>query len=408
MTKHHGWITALACALAGLMVAGCATNNERQKVLKLSHLMQFIDTTLLQKFEEAYAEQSGIKDFHVEWTPYFADEDVIDDLRKNQSDYDLIGLLDYRVAQLAQENLLRALDHAKLPSFEVYDPMLVDLFLDPGNVYSVPYSYGTLGILYNPTNPGVSREDFDTWSVFWNPKYKGKVMMVGGHSREAFTIGMFHSFAEQLQTLSAGWTYPRTYSSQLSKFTTDISSEQSKQVTEELVRQVSTVGGAGAYADMDSERKMIAGERDAAMTWSCRANLCMKQNPALEYVIPREGTLIHVVHWTIPKQSQNVAAAYAFISFFNRKDIAERNIAYICTPSSVKAAIDAYRATLDRSDYPFFTGKQPEWIAQYKDNFIPSSSTLRRCCLSSYTNVQLDYMQNAMSTVMKAVEEVAP
>jgi spermidine/putrescine-binding protein len=227
------------------------------------------------------------------------------------SAYDVICPSDYMVQKMIENNLLQELNFEHIPNalqnigsqyFEQADAF------DPGNKYCVPYCFGTVGILYNKT---MVTEPVDSWSVLWDEKYADNILMQDS-VRDAFMVAL-----------------------KLNHFSMNtMDTEQLEIAKENLISQKPLVQ---AYVIDQVRDKMIGGEAALGVIYSGEAIYTKRQNPDLEYVIPKEGTNVWIDGWVIPKNAPNVENAEKFIDFMCRGDIALMNFEYITysTPNTV-------------------------------------------------------------------------
>ncbi|WP_455647111.1 ABC transporter substrate-binding protein, partial [Leuconostoc sp.] len=138
----------------------------QQKMLHVYNYGSYIDPDLLTKFTK----QTG---YQVSYETYDSNESMMVKLKQGGSNYDLVFPSEPYVAKLAQENLLAPLDHQKIRGLENLDPMLLNHAFDPNNRYSLPYFWGTTGIMYNAKV--FSKDEVDTWAKLWAPKMKDQV-----------------------------------------------------------------------------------------------------------------------------------------------------------------------------------------------------------------------------------------
>jgi spermidine/putrescine transport system substrate-binding protein len=391
--KNMKRIILLTCALAtaGVGLQSCSSGvDERSKKLQIVRLVNFIDPTIVAEFEAEYAKESGIKDFKVEQIDVFK---VADGITK-YPDADILNTLDYRIPLLVERELIQPLDHSQLPPLEGFYDFLLNNYYDVGNRYSIPYSYGTVGILYNPTHAGVDRESMRSWAALWNPKYKGKLVLIDRIHHEDYMMGVLYTMREKLQHESANFTYPSNYRMTLTNLTTDLTVPQVAQVSYALGEQVSLLVGGKHMQLPEAEARMADNDSvcGLGLFHSCRSFLLMRQNPNLEYSYPREGTNIHTFNWTIGKNCANTKAAYAFLRFISRPENAKRNIDYIGTPSAVRQASQEYYDELASDSNPFWADKTPAWKAMLLDNFIPGEETLKRCYLYNLSPEKIELM----------------
>lgn len=180
---------------------------------------------------------------------------------------------------------------------------------DPENKYSVPYCWGTVGILYNKT---MVDEPIDSWSVLWDPKYKDSILMQDS-VRDAFGVTLKY----------LGYSLNSTDLDELN---------EAKNL---LIRQKPLVQ---AYVVDQVRDKMIGNEAAIGVIYSGEAIYTQKENPNLEYVIPKEGSNIWIDSWVIPKNAEHKENAEKFINFLCRPDIALKNFEYITYSTPNEAA----------------------------------------------------------------------
>ena len=131
---------------------------------------------------QAFEEETGIK---VNYLTFDSNESMYTKLKTGGTTFDVIIPSDYMIAKLISEDMLEPLDFANIPNYEYIDEAFRDQAYDPQNAYSVPYTWGTVGLIYNKNY--VSEEDAQSWSCLWNSKYQGKLLMFD-NPRDAFAI----------------------------------------------------------------------------------------------------------------------------------------------------------------------------------------------------------------------------
>ena len=182
---------------------------------------------------------------------------------------------------------------------------------DPENKYSVPYCWGTVGILYNKT---MVDEPIDSWSVLWDPKYKDSILMQDS-VRDAFGVTLKY----------LGYSLNSTDLDELN---------EAKNL---LIKQKPLVQ---AYVVDQVRDKMIGNEAAIGVIYSGEAIYTQKENPNLEYVIPKEGSNIWIDSCVIPKNAEHKENAEKFINFLCRPDIALKNFEYITYSTPNKGAFE--------------------------------------------------------------------
>jgi len=288
-----------ACFLA-LCLGGCSASDD--KTVRVYNWGDYIDPDVTALFEE----ETGYK---VVYEMYETNEDLYTKLANSNASYDVIFPSDYLIERLIDEDRLAPVNLDNVPNFSNIDEGFKGLAYDPQNQYSVPYMWGTLGILYNKT---MVTGDIDSWSSLWDAQYSGSILMLNSQ-RDAIGVA--------LKLL--GYSLNETSETAL---------EEAK---EKLVAQSPLVL---AYVMDEVKDKMIGGEAALALVYAGDAVYCMDYNDDLEYVIPKEGSNIWYDAMCIPKNCRNQAGAEAFINFMCRTDIAARNAEYIGYSSPSTAA----------------------------------------------------------------------
>ncbi len=261
-------------------------------------------------------EFEALTGINVEYTTFDSNESLFAKLKSGSASYDVIIPSDYMVSRLADNGMLAKLDYANIPNFEKYvDADFKNPEYDAKNEYSVPYMWGTVGIIYNTKY--VSEADIGSWDLLWNEKYAGKILMFD-NSRDAFAIA-------------------------LSKLGYDMNSENENELKEaatELAKQGSVVQ---AYVMDQIFDKMVEENAYIAPYYAGDYLTMAEDNEDLAFYIPEEGTNLFTDAMCIPAGCQNQAAAEMFINFMCEPTVSAANADYICysTPiSAAKALID--------------------------------------------------------------------
>ena len=214
------------------------------------------------------------------------------------------------IAKLIEEDMLEPLDFSNIPNYVGIDEAFRDQAYDPENTYSVPYTWGTVGLIYN--RQYVSDEDAQSWSCLWNSKYAGKILMFD-NPRDAFAI------AESI----LGYSLNTTDAAEL------------RQCADLLAQQKPVLQ---AYVMDQIFDKMQRGEAWIAPYYAGDYLTMVEENPDLGFSHPQEGFNIFIDAMCIPKGCQNKAGAEAFINFLCRPDISAANLDYIGYSTPISAA----------------------------------------------------------------------
>ena len=289
---------ALALLFAAVMLvtmfSGCAKDDPNKRTLSVFNWGDYIDEEVLQMFEE----ETGIE---VIYSMYETNEDLYTKITSPGGDsYDVIFPSEYIIERLINEDLLAEINYENIPNIELIDEKYMNLSFDPDNKYSVPYMWGTVGIVYNKT---LVTTEIDSWYDLWDPTYERNLFMMDS---------MRDSIGVALKMLG------------YSMNTRDM--DEINEAIEKLKEQKSLVL---AYTGDEVKDKMIAGEAAMAVLYSGDAATVIDQNPDLGYVVPKEGSNIWFDNMCILATSQHKTEAEEFINFMCRTDIAEMNRAYI-------------------------------------------------------------------------------
>lgn len=255
----------------------------------------YIDPEVLTMFEE----ETGID---VVYEEYETNEIMYPKVQSGAIAYDVVCPSDYMVQRMIENDLLAEINYNNIPNLKYIDDIYMEMSkqYDPENKYSVPYLWGTVGILYNKK---MVDEPVDSWSILWDEKYTDSILMQDS-VRDAFAVAL----------KSLGYSLNSTDLDEL---------EAAKQL---LIEQKPLVQ---AYVIDQVRDKMIGNEAALGVIYSGEALYCQKENPDLEYVIPKEGSNLWIDALVIPKNAQNKKNAEAFINYLCRPDIAKMNFDYI-------------------------------------------------------------------------------
>lgn len=268
---------------------------------------KYIDEEALQQFEE----ETGIT---VKYEEYEDPEEMYTKYKAGSIDYDVICTSDYMVEKLILENEVLPLNYSKMPNYQNVSQDIIDMSksFDPNTQYTVPYFYGTLGILYNTTM--VDPEDVKSWNCIWSDKYANNMIMINS-VRDAFTPAL----------ITNGHSINETDEKNL-KDALAILDAQSPYVS--------------AYYVDETCDEMIAENAAIAVCYSGEAAVAMDTNEHLAYSVPEEGSNLWIDSWFVPKTCKNQDAAMKFLDFLCRDDIAEANFNYVYYASPITSVIE--------------------------------------------------------------------
>lgn len=263
---------------------------------------EYLDPEVLTLFEQ----ETGID---VVYEEFETNEILYPKISSGAIAYDVICPSDYMIQRMIENNLLAEINFDNIPNVKNIgkDYMEQSRQFDPENKYSVPYCWGTVGILYNKT---MVDEPITSWSVLWDEKYKDNILMQDS-VRDAFGVTLKY----------LGYSLNSTDLDELTE------------ARDLLIKQKPLVQ---AYVIDQVRDKMIGNEATIGVIYSGEAIYTQMENPDLEYVIPEEGSNIWIDSWVIPKNAENKENAEKFINFLCRPEIALMNFEYITysTPNS--------------------------------------------------------------------------
>lgn len=345
------------------VLSGC--NSNKVIVLKVYNAQDYIqegedegDEDVLKDFEVYYEELTGQK-VRVQYDTFDTLERAYTIINKRKADYDVFCPSDYIIEKMKKADLLTPLNLNKIPNIENIPPYLLDRDFDRNNEYSVPYMWGTLGILYNADQ--ISEEDIKGWDLLWNAKYKNDILMKDS-IRDSVFIATIYAYREELAEFNKTAT-PEKYREKLNDLVNNITPEKLATVEKELREQYNILY---AYEVDSGKDSMINGEALINLAWSGDAVWAIEEAANnginLDYYIPEEGSNVWFDNWVIPKYAKNVDIAHEFINFICRPDIAVRNMDYIGYTTAVLSQEsieymtdldDETLATLDENDYTY-------------------------------------------------------
>ena len=302
---------AIILLVAALVCAGIAAVAEPDKpfagtTLNVFNWYDYIDEAVL----DLFTEQTGIE---INYAMFTQNEDMYAKLEAGWDYYDVIFPSEYMIERLIKEDRLAELDLDNVPNLENVLDNLRDPSYDPGNAHSVPYMWGTLGILYNTD---LVSGPITSWRSLFDEQYKGSIFMMNS-LRDTIGLG--------LKTL--GYSMNTRDEAQL------------REACDLLVQQKRDGLVSGNFVD-ETKDKMVAGEGILGLVWSGDAQYAINLNDKLAYVVPKEGSNVWVDGMVIPKAAKNPENAMKFIDFLCRPDIAQMNTEYIEYSSPNQAAID--------------------------------------------------------------------
>ena len=261
-----------------------------------------------------FEELTGIT---VNYTLFDTNESMYAKIKSGSSSYDVIFPSDYMVSRMIQENMLSKLDYSLIPNFEYIDERFVNPEYDPQNEYSVPYTWGTVGLIYNYDKLGF---DPTSWGILWDELYSGEILMFS-NSRDAFGLTL----------MRLGY---------------DINSQEKLELDHAAAELKAQKPFVQAYVMDQIFDKMQGNEAALAPYYAGDAVNMMAENESLRFVIPEEGSNWFADAACIPAPSdsfdeERYLAAHMYINFLNEPNVAAENIEYIqySTPNTAALAL---------------------------------------------------------------------
>ncbi len=273
------------------------------------------------------AEFTKLTGIEVNYTTYPSNEDLYSKLKNGGASYDVVIPSDYMISKMINEEMIQPIDLDNIPNFKYIQDTFVNPAYDPENLYSVPYTWGTVGIIYNTTQVDVPAEEID-WDILWDETYADQILMFD-NPRDAFAIA----------EIMCGFSLNTENSDELI-----IASERLKE--QKAVVQ--------AYVMDEIFDKMISGDAWLAPYYAGDALTILEENEDLAFVVPASGTNLFVDAMCIPVGAKQKEAAEMYINFMCEPDIAFANIDYICysTPHSAAFEMLDEEVQTDPVSYP--------------------------------------------------------
>lgn len=261
-------------------------------------------------FEEYYYETFGQR-VRVNYTTYASNEDMYNKIKSGATSYDVIVPSDYMIQRMAEEGMLAELDFDNIPNYEYIEDEFKGLYFDPDEKYSVPYTYGMVGIIYNSTM--VDRE-VSGWDVMWDPDYRGKILQFN-NPRDAFGTAQYY-------------------------LGIDVNTQDREEwhaAFEKLLEQKPYIQ---SYVMDEIFNKMKNGSAAIAPYYAGDFLSMYEDNDALEFVYPEEGTNIFIDSMCVPYNARHKDVAEAYINFMLSEEAAVANAEYIYYASPNRLVIE--------------------------------------------------------------------
>lgn len=287
-----------------LCAALCLPAALAEEVVNVYNWYDYMDESVF----DLFTQETGIK---VNKMYFTMNEDMMVQVRVSPGAYDLVIPSDYCVERMINEGLLAEIDYSNIPNAQYVGQWLRNPTFDPENKYTVPFMWGTMGILYDTTKVA---EPVDSWGILWDEKYANEIFMLDS-IRDSMGLALKY----------LGYSMNSRNPQEL------------KAAADALIAQKPLVK---AYQVDETKDKMIAGEASLAVVYSGDALYAIEGNENLSYAIPKEGSNVWIDCLVIPATAKNKENAEKLIDFLCRPDIAQMNCEYIWYSSPNTGAIE--------------------------------------------------------------------
>ena len=416
MKKTIARICVLVLTALCLMLTFGACES-RDEVLKIYNWGEYMDPEVYEDFSQWYFDRTG-KTVTVKYKEFDTNESMYTEIAVNKSDYDLVCPSDYMVQRMIREGLVLELNKEIFSAGDdlYYEGLreLIEESFDPGLKYTVPYVWGTFGIMYDSSEP-VDPEDMQSWEAMFSEKYSGHILMKNS-ARDAYSVAQIYNNADVLSEKSSGFTdYGADYKKALGDIFSSTDDDKIASARKTLSAQKKVLR---RYEVDDGKDDMLSGGTGSwlGFFWSCDAGYVMNDteiegsgcageqiipgNKNLRYVVPKEGSNVWVDCFVIPKYAKNPTAANYFLEYLctaeygeddpefeDYETVAEKNTDWLGASTAVKTAMDNMRAYYEEEqenrddEESFFYGTADDFYDMYIDMMFPSPETLSRCAI---------------------------
>lgn len=346
-------IAVFLCFTCVFNLVSCGSSKAKNEVNQIIvfNYGDYIEREVLEQFEE----ETGIK---VVYEEFLTPEAMYTKYKNGTVKYDLICCSEYMLDKMIKDGEAREINFDSMKYVKNIDDNFWELSknFDTENKYTVPYFWGTVGILYN-----TEMIDFvpDSWNILWDRRFKNNIIMQNS-VRDSFIPPLI------LDGKSINTTDEKVLKKALGKL-----QEQKELVQSYLVDEV--------------RDDMVNDQAALAVIYSGEASLAKEYNENLEYVVPKEGSNIWMDSWIIPKNGSNYEGAVKFLDFLCRDDIAQKNFEYVYYSTPNKAVLD----NIDKEE-------------KEEDNAIfPDESILDRCEMFTYLGAKVEELYNRLWKELK-------
>ena len=335
--------------LISVLVFSC-NNANSPNTLKIYNAGEYIDESLIDQFEEEFG-------CRVIYETFDSNESMYTKINSGEV-YDIIIPSDYMIERLIKEDRVQPVDYSQIPNADGILKDVLNKDCDPGNKYSVPYFWGSVGILYDTTQ--VDEADLkDGWDILLNTKYKGNIYMYDSE-RDSFMIA----------TKALGYS-----------LNTDKKNEIDK-AYEWLVKQSQTMDPV--YAGDDVIDNMISGNKAMAVVYSGDAAYIITENPNLAYFEPNQGTNLWYDGMVITKDCVNTELAHSFMNFILEEENALKNT----TTVGYSATVESVYEKMQKTDFEGISAYTPRMGYKKDEVFRYQAQSIKEYYASLWTKVK--------------------
>lgn len=343
--------------MAGLLVCsalsttGCGTKAGGNESLTVFSYGEYMDPDVLDEFTK----ETGIE---IKYEEALTPEEMYAKYKSGAIEYDLLCSTDYMLQKFIDEGELQEIDIDALENSGNIGDRYWELAaaFDPENKYTVPFFWGTLGILYDTSRV---KEPVDSWDVLFNGEYAGEIIMQNS-MRDTYMAALKY-LGYSLNTNDEG---------------------EIREAQELLVGQKPDVQ---AYLVDEARDEVVAGNAVMAVVYSGEAYLGRQYNENLEYVVPKEGSNVWLDAWGVTKYCENMEAAQQFLDFLCREDMARKNFEYIYYSTPNEAVIESLSEE-ERAD----------------ETLVPPESATENCEVCLQAEPEINDLMNELWKELKA------
>ena len=306
---RRGTAAALACAFV-FIVTALAHETGSRPVVNVCSMGEYIDESLIDQFEET----TGIR---VNYQTAESNEALYSLLKSGGADYDVVVCSDYMAGRFIQEGMVEKLDYSLIPNFSLMDERFLHLDFDPASEYTVPYTWGTLGIIYNTA---MVEEEIDSWSALYDDRYAGDVLLIN-NSRDALAEALFY----------LGYSVNTTDEAQIREAYELVADASRRKVFQGRVS--------------DEVFQKMEGNNAAIATYYAGDYISMlENNEDLAFVIPKEGSNWFVDSMLMIQDAPHRREGHMWMDFIASTDSSLANMDYIGYASPNREALERYPA----------------------------------------------------------------